>query len=632
MPLSIPRSLVEHILLGPIGDRRQLQDSPVLADVWIAFAENPALPQEVLLTPHRDHAAGYVATQMDELLHVQRAMQKTLKAEPAEIAALQGIVAARLYFWELLMVVVPLTRWWKQFWTSDVMHRLNSHPGATAEKVKQVSDALADWLSPGSMKRQYAPFTALERYIVLAGIILWSKDAKPLVPDERSQDQRIADTIRQNVNAIADTLLQTFNMIERLFYSRNELPGALVHEITLNRPISMALDRSVASVKADAVHGLFKVDTSRIGWAVVDSGIHGSHPAFTDGEGRPRVLASYDFSRFRRIVSLDNRRIFKAETKKRRLDRLNQIMGGMQLKDRPPATVAEDSLIQLSEDLANDRPRRWELILPFIEIKTETRPINDHGTHVAGIIGAKKVEGIEESSPGMCPDIKLYDLRVLSEDLESMEFGVIAALEFIRYKNQVSRTTRIHGANLSLSIPHDVRNYACGRTPVCDECERLVESGVVVVAAAGNRGYQSFTTKEGAFDSYAALSITDPGNAESVITVGSTHRTSPHTYGVSFFSSRGPTGDGRSKPDLVAPGERIVSTFCDGNWGELDGTSMAAPHVSGAAALLLSRYGELVGRPRRIKEVLCESATDLGRERAFQGNGMLDVLRAFQKL
>ena len=81
----------------------------------------------------------------------------------------------------------------------------------------------------------------------------------------------------------------------------------------------------------------------------------------------------------------------------------------------------------------------------------------------------------------------------------------------------------IHGANLSLSIPHNVRNYACGRTPVCNECERLVNSGVVVVAAAGNHGYQNFQTKEGIFESYAAFSITDPGNADGVITVGATH-------------------------------------------------------------------------------------------------------------
>jgi hypothetical protein len=59
---------------------------------------------------------------------------------------------------------------------------------------------------------------------------------------------------------------------------------------------------------------------------------------------------------------------------------------------------------------------------------------------------------------------------------------------------------------------------------------------------------------------------------------------------------------------------------------------MAAPHVSGAAAMLMARYDELVGAPRRIKRILCESATDLDRERSFQGHGMLDVLRAFQSI
>jgi hypothetical protein len=232
----------------------------------------------------------------------------------------------------------------------------------------------------------------------------------------------------------------------------------------------------------------------------------------------------------------------------------------------------------------------------------------------------------------MCPDIRLYDFRVLGKSLEDTEFAIIASLQYIRSLNERRGHLGIHGVNLSLSIPHDVRNFACGRTPICNECERLVESGVAVVAAAGNFGYQSFETARGRYEGYAAFSITDPGNAESVITVGATHRFWPHTYGVSFFSSRGPTGDGRMKPDLVAPGERIQSCLPGSDWGELDGTSMAAPHVSGAAAMLMARYSELIGQPRQIKRVLCESATDLGRERSFQGRGMLDVLRAFQSI
>jgi subtilisin family serine protease len=166
---------------------------------------------------------------------------------------------------------------------------------------------------------------------------------------------------------------------------------------------------------------------------------------------------------------------------------------------------------------------------------------------------------------------------------------------------------------------------------VCEECERLIGAGTVVVAAAGNDGYARFQTIDGdSSDGYRSISITDPGNAQGVITVGATHRFQPHSYGVSYFSSRGPTGDGRLKPDLVAPGEKITSSVPDGKVTTMDGTSMAAPHVSAAAALLMARYREFIGQPERIKRVLCENATDLGRERYFQGNGMLDVLRALQ--
>ena len=133
-------------------------------------------------------------------------------------------------------------------------------------------------------------------------------------------------------------------------------------------------------------------------------------------------------------------------------------------------------------------------------------------------------------------------------------------------------------------------------------------------------------------DGFRTVSITDPGNADAVITVGATHRRDAHKYGVSYFSSRGPTGDGRMKPDLVAPGEKINSTVPGNAMDRFDGTSMAAPHVSGAAALIMQRHPEFIGQPQRIKEILCKTATDLGRERYFQGAGVLDVLRALQSI
>jgi hypothetical protein len=411
----------------------------------------------------------------------------------------------------------------------------------------------------------------------------------------------------------------------------------LVYQISLNRKVMPAMDLSVLAVKGDAAKTLFKVRCDNISWAVIDSGIDGRHPAFKDKEGKSRIRGAYDFSIIRKIVSLaptNTRTIeFKARLKTLVHDRKDELEED--LSDRDAIEILKELA---AENVSKNRSINWEAVEKLIKIKPETRPRSAHGTHVAGIIAANSEYPREqdEQSPGingMCPDINLYDFRVITNTLEDTEFAIIAALQYIRFLNQRNASyISIHGANLSLAIPHDVRNYACGWTPVCNECGRLVDSGVVVVAAAGNRGYQRFETLDGSYDGYTAFSIADPGNADEVITVGATHRYKPHTYGVSFFSSRGPTGDGRLKPDLVAPGERIQSCLPDNDWGALDGTSMAAPHVSGAAAMLMGRYDELRGNPRRIKKILCESATDLGRERSFQGYGMLDVLRAFQSI
>lgn len=650
MPVAIPRTFVEYVLLGPTGDRRQLQDSPILGDVWIAFADKPNEAQELLITPHRSQTATSVAVKLDELIAAdRRALGGKRAARGANIAPLHGIIAARLYFDEILRFVVPRTEWWTLPRIGTELRRYLQQDGL--EKLQTVFETLkgmsAEWSTANVAAPRVKPFqSAFDRYIALTGLILWASDQETTARGDGSDAEKaLAATIADASSFMDDRLAAFFTSNAARMTSAEP---ALVHQVSLNRKAMLATSRSVPAIKADAARGLFNVRCKDIAWAVLDSGIQADHPAFRlDDESRKkrkdrkssRVEKSFDFRNFRKIMSLDNGRIFSDDGDKEEQQAILDTLRHENLKERPEPDEAVKILRELAEDMKMNRPINWEQVEKFIEIKGETPCESDHGTHVAGIIGGRAVAHPQGDNPeqdedagGVCPDIRLYDFRVMSDSLENTEFAIIAALQFIQFMNVRRQSFVIHGANLSLSIRHDVRNYACGKTPVCMECERLVNSGVVVVAAAGNFGYQTFTTKDGAYEGYAAFSITDPGNADGVITVGSTHRDSPHTYGVSFFSSRGPTGDGRLKPDLVAPGERIHAPFSGNSWGDLDGTSMAAPHVSGAAAMLLARYSEMIGEPRRIKQILCDSATDLGRERSFQGHGMLDVLRAFQSI
>jgi len=634
------RALVELVLLGPPNARRQLQDSPILGDVWIAFADRPTEPMDLLITPYKTQPAGPLAVRIAK--RIQEVGLPHPRGQEAQVAYLQRLVAARLFFREVLRIVVPMTHWWRIRKTRRELEKYEP------ETLRRKIGAIIDWVqapdegSRTGLAEGFADFTALDRYLSLAGIILWA-GMQPLKDESSSRDIGSLISTRESPDAIAEELQALFKEIRE---EEGQLPlEAQIWQISLNRRALPALEKSVPAVKGDAARTLFKVSCKEISWAVLDSGIDGAHDVFRDGKGGSRIVRAYDFSNIRQIISLDYLNMTESDLKAR----LGMLLTNQ--KQGLSEASAADLLRKLAEDADNDRPINWELVEKLIEINPadpNSRPPSEHGTHVAGIIAASgscgkqagdsardaRGESGGESgyADGMCPDIRLYDFRVLAKTVDDTEFAIIAALQYIRYLNERHGYLSIHGANLSLSIPHDVRNYACGRTPVCEECDRLVESGVVVVAAAGNLGYQRFETREGSYEGYAAFSITDPGNADGVITVGATHRFQPHTYGVSFFSSRGPTGDGRLKPDLVAPGERIRSCLPGQGWGELDGTSMAAPHVSGAAAMLMARYAELIGEPQRIKKILCESATDLGRERSFQGHGMLDVLRAFQKV
>lgn len=248
----------------------------------------------------------------------------------------------------------------------------------------------------------------------------------------------------------------------------------------------------------------------------------------------------------------------------------------------------------------------------------------------------------------MAPECELISLKVLRRTAQGVwitsSAAVIAALEYLRTEvNADPSLLRVHGVNISLGCPWDPTHYAAGQSPLSQAVNQLVHSGVVVVVSAGNGGGGRSQTG----DEISVLgSITEPAHAEDCIAVGSTHRDAPHAFGVSWTSSRGPTLDGRLKPDVVAPGEWITSAAtgllrsraaldslpADDperllTYAEQSGTSMAAPHVSGVLAAFLSARPEFIGRPDEVKRMLTANATDLGRERYAQGAGVVDLMR-----
>jgi serine protease AprX len=609
------------LIFQTFGHQRFTQDSPILPDVWLAYAKaNKEIPIDLILTPRAGHAPGAIAITLERRLQAYLGTSSQELRARALIAYSRSSVAARLTFTELLRVVVPMTSWWRNLPSSyrsfsAVEDRLDDLRHERTE-FKRIVNTISNW--------DYF------RFVFLAGFISsWREEQQPEYLAEMLQSDR------SNFSDIRTVAQSFLHMLRSFKPIPDDGIGVEIWSISLNRRSQLALFESRPAVKADAAENLFKISAHGLAWAVIDAGIDAAHPAFLDrakypspGKGneiqvnQSRVKATYDFTYLRSLLALGAQHFISATGRAVKISRQQQ-------------TELQD----LRRRISLGREIDWDLLLPLVEVPHTAayeKPAHEHGTHVAGIIaGNWPADETEEDHAliGICPDLTLYDFRIFDNTGDTEEFVMMAALQVVAHLNRFRNNPVIHGVNMSVSIRHEVISYACGRTPICDECTRLVGDGVVVVAAAGNQGFnQLLETGGGEFGSYRVASITDPGNADAVITVGSTHRAQPHTYGVSYFSSRGPTGDGRRKPDLVAPGEKITAPIPNLGSKRMDGTSMAAPHVSGAAALLMARHRELVGRPTLIKQILCKSATDLGREASFQGAGMLDILRALQSV
>lgn len=209
---------------------------------------------------------------------------------------------------------------------------------------------------------------------------------------------------------------------------------------------------------------------------------------------------------------------------------------------------------------------------------------NSHGTHVAGTAGALDNDiGVV----GVAPDVTLHAVKVLDGDGAGTFSDIAAGVEWTADQG-------IDVGNLSLGSNQ-------GSNVVEDACQYATEQGTLLVAAAGNSGpCTDCVAFPAAYDECIAVSATDEDD------------------NLAGFSSTGP------QIELAAPGVSVLSTVPNDDYTSFSGTSMAAPHVAGAGAMLMTDSSSNT----EARERLNETAEDIGLEESEQGNGLLDVATA----
>ena len=235
-----------------------------------------------------------------------------------------------------------------------------------------------------------------------------------------------------------------------------------------------------------------------------------------------------------------------------------------------------------------------------------------HGTHCAGIAaGTGAASGGKYR--GVAPGAYLMNVKVLSNWGYGYWDWIIQGIEYATFGEDGEPYTGDEADVISMSIG----GFGTPWDPVSLAVDEAWDYGVVVAIAAGNEGPYYFT-------------VTAPGIAKKVITVGAADKSGK----IAFFSSRGPAYDLRMDPDILAPGVGIMSCVPYSLYGEYyqawSGTSMATPHVAGAAALLLQAFP--TASNDLIKVAMLSTAEDRGYGAYDQGVGLLNVYAAYNYL
>ena len=244
----------------------------------------------------------------------------------------------------------------------------------------------------------------------------------------------------------------------------------------------------------------------------------------------------------------------------------------------------------------------------FLSFKRRPYDDNGHGTHVTGLAAGDGTASMGKYR-GAAPGCGIISLKVLDRYGNGSQEDVLRALRWVReYRWQYG----IRVVNISVGT---TCNSGKDHVRLLDSVEQLWDEGMVIVTAAGNQG-----PKPG--------SITAPGSSKKVITVGS----SDLLEGSGAISGRGPTEDCVCKPDVVAPGNQIISCLPGKpySYGKKSGTSMSTPLVSGAIACALEKNPALTNT--QIKDMLVNSADDMGLPRNQQGWGRFNRQRFLESV
>lgn len=233
-------------------------------------------------------------------------------------------------------------------------------------------------------------------------------------------------------------------------------------------------------------------------------------------------------------------------------------------------------------------------------------PMDDHGhgTHVAGIVGANG------SVTGVAPNVTFFAYKACNSGGSCSNSAVVSAIDAaVSNGSQV-----IHMSLGGWNVPWATKDA------MTLAAENAVRRNITVVISAGNNGQGQ---------AQAIGTITSPALGEGIISVAAADDKGTVNISdddIASFSSRGPSPFGRFGPSLSAPGVSITSTWNNGGTNTISGTSMAAPHVSGAAALIIERFGNLT--PQQIASKLMHSAQNISQNPFDEGAGEINVTRA----